>query len=144
MKQTGRDLNEPDWQMNLMNGRYWYVATGDKRYFSMDLVPSPAGRMEDMNTSTHAMWPCTHTPACTVTHTQAKQVWSPLYCRFTLHSSDISNHLICPVLQLSAFRHTLVRLTLCQVPSNPVFSTILLKYTCFSIPNVTIPPHFSG
>lgn len=35
---------------------------------SVDIVPSPAGRMKDMNTNT--MWPRTHTPQYTVTHTQ--------------------------------------------------------------------------
>lgn len=42
----------------------------------MDRVPSPG--CEGLKESIFAAWPRTHTPAYTVTHRDAKQVWATL------------------------------------------------------------------
>lgn len=60
------------------------MITGILTGASVDIVPSPVGRMEGMNS--HAMWLRTHTPEYTVTHKDAKQVWGPAGSHYTAGS----------------------------------------------------------
>lgn len=65
--------DEPDeWQSS-------YVARGGEgvqEEHPVDRVPSPG--CEGLKESIFAAWPRTHTPAYTVTHRDAKQVWATL------------------------------------------------------------------
>lgn len=136
------------WEMNLMNGGYRYVARGDRSRFNWRKCGYSSFSCRKDGRSEYSV-PRTHTPEYTVTHTDAEQVWSPLYFRLTPDGSDISNHLVCPGLQTVGLHTHLVRLTLCRLPSNPArYTTNLPKmHTLFSnlnFSNVIIPPHYSA
>lgn len=64
---------------------------------SVDMVASPVGRMEDMNT--HAMCPRAHTPEYTVTHTQmlgVEPILQQVHTRWLRHfqPSDIPSSIL--------------------------------------------------